>query len=114
MGHRSATMGFPPSLFAAAALLGFASAPFPAVDIPKLCTDAVVAVDADRAEAACRRQEAEARTKLRALWAKLSASERAVCVGEAELGTARSYADILGCIETSRELARENAPKAPR
>lgn len=105
---------FPTSLFAAAALFGLVSAPFPAIDIPKLCTDAALAVDADRAEAACRRQEAGARTKLHGLWAKLSASERSVCVGDAELGTARSYADILGCIETSRELARENALRTPR
>ena len=105
----------PPSRFlAASALLALASSPFPAIDIPKLCADASVAVDAHRAEAACRRQEAEARDRLRALWAKLSASERSVCVGDAELGTARSYADIMGCIETSRELDREKALKVPR
>ncbi len=105
----------PPShLVAASALLALASAPFPAIDIPKLCSDASVSVDADRAAAACRRQETEAREKLRAFWAKLTASERSVCVGDAELGTARSYADIIGCIETSRELDRERALKAPR
>lgn len=104
----------PSHLAAASVLLALAAAPFPAVDIPKLCSDASVSVDADRAEASCRRQEAEARERLRALWAKLSASERSVCVGDAELGTARSYADIVGCIETSRELDRERALKAPR
>lgn len=104
----------PSHLLAASALLFAASASLPAIDVPKLCADASVAVDAHRAEAACRRQEAEARAKLRALWAKLSASERDVCVGDSELATARSYADIMGCIETGRELQRERALKAPR
>ena len=104
----------PSHLLAISALLAVAHAPFPAIDIPTLCSGATVAVDADRAEAACRRQETEARAKLRMLWWHLSASERSVCVGDAELGVARSYADIMGCIETSRELQRENALKAPR
>ena len=106
-----------PHRLACAALLSLAAAPFPAIDVPKLCADAQVAVDADRASASCRRQEAAARDRLRAIWGTLSADERSVCVGDAELGTARSYADILGCIDTSRELDREKAleaPKAPR
>ncbi len=82
---------------------------FPAIDVAKICADASVAVDAGRAEAACRRQEADARTALRGRWAGLSPADRSVCVGDAELGTARSYADILGCIDTSRELGREKA-----
>ena len=107
-------IALPSRFFAASALLALASSPFPDVAVPKLCADASMAVDAHRAEAACRRQEAEARAKLRALWARLSASVRSVCMGDAELGTARSYADIMGCIETSRELNRENARKVPR
>ena len=51
--------------------------------------------------------------KLRAHWGRLSAAERSVCVGDAELGTARSYSDIAGCIDTSRELGRERTLKAP-
>lgn len=107
----------PASLLAAPVLLTLAAAPFPAIDVPKLCAGEQVAVDADRASASCRRQEMEARDGLHALWGRLSAAERSVCVGDAELGTARSYADILGCIDTSRELDREKAleaPKAPR
>ena len=94
---------------ALAGLIFQASARFPEIDIAKLCADVSVFGPRDKATGVCRRTEAEARDHLRALWPKLEAGDKSVCLGGAELGVAVSYVDIAGCIDMSRELRREKS-----
>ena len=85
------------------------AARFPEIDIAKLCSGVSVFGPSDKAMSVCRRTEGEARDHLRALWPKLEASDKSVCLGGAELGVAVSYVDIAGCIDMSRELRREKS-----
>ncbi len=54
-------------------------------------------------DTACKRSEQDARGKLEQSWGQFSASERGHCVRLATRGGAPSYAELLTCLEMSKQ-----------
>lgn len=63
----------------------------------------------------CVQSEAEVRQELVKRWSTFSASDKAHCINEAEMGGDSSYTELLTCLEMARdvrELANESGTPA--
>jgi len=51
----------------------------------------------------CAGDEVEARDQLQTLWIESSPEDKASCIGEASIGSAPSYVELLTCLEMYRD-----------
>ena len=98
---------WPIVLVAAGTLIaGAALAQVPTLDIGPTCRAAASGSNAPDPEAACKRDEDQARAALEKRWTDFPASERRRCTSLTQMGGSPSYVELLTCLETAAEAAK--------
>ncbi len=93
-----------PILFVGSQLVLVADA-VPEFKLEPSCRAAASAGMPGRDENACRRDEQDARGKLKQQWSEFSAAERAHCVRLSAVGGSPSYVELLTCLELAKQSA---------
>ena len=86
----------------------------PDLDIAPSCRAAAAAVIANRNEAACQRDENEARGKLEQEWGQFTPAQHTHCVTLSTLGGSPSYVELLTCLEMAKAAANIRTEPAKR
>jgi hypothetical protein len=90
----------------ASSQIALASAQVPQLNIDPTCHAAAMALpSADRREDVCKRDEMQARDKLRQEWGQFSGGQRQHCVTLSTLGGSPSYVELLTCLEMAKSAA---------
>jgi hypothetical protein len=76
----------------------------PSLNIDKMCSDTGL-TDGD---AQCRRDETDARNKLRAQWSALPGHYKRHCIRNSLSDLSPSYVDLSGCLQVYLDLKNEN------
>jgi hypothetical protein len=103
----------------ASAQIALASEQVPQLNIDPTCHAAAMGQPAaDRHEDICKRDEMQARDKLRQEWGQFSGAQHAHCVTLSTLGGSPSYVELLTCLEMAKSAAdlpiTGTPPSAPK
>jgi hypothetical protein len=85
----------------------------PDLNIEPSCHAAAAAVIGNRNEAACKRDENDARGKLDQEWGQFTAAQHTHCVNLSTLGGSPSYVELLTCLEMAKAAASHPDALAP-
>ena len=77
----------------------------PKFNVEESCRRAAeVSVSLGRSAGDCKRDEDDARSKLRQDWVQYSPAQRTGCVRLSSLGNAPSYVELLTCLEMAKQV----------
>ena len=77
----------------------------PELNVEPGCRSVAGATIKGRDEAACKRDEQDARAKLEQEWGQFNNEQRSHCVRLSTLGGAPSYVELLTCLELAKQSA---------
>ncbi len=94
--------------------IALASEQVPQFNVDPTCHAAAMAqLPQDRHEDVCKRDELQARDKLRQEWGQFTGTQREHCVTLSTLGGSPSYVELLTCLEMAKATAGEPITGAP-
>lgn len=76
----------------------------PAFDVKQACRGAETTGIAGRTLQMCIDSEQAAREQLKKSWSEFSAGDKAQCMGMIKTGVPPSYAELISCLETKRDV----------